>query len=131
VLKAGPEPVLCLRNQTRGAVFCARVIRASGIKGRSRGLLGRDKLDCDEGMLFEATGFIPVMWMHTFFMRFTIDIVFLDRQGRVIKVQTFLKPWRFSAIVPGARMAIELAAGAASRTQTAAGDLIVLEEIRP
>ena len=80
-------------------------------------------------MLFDNAGFPPVMWMHTFFMRFAIDIVFLDRRGRVIKIQSSLKPWRFSAIVPGARMAVELAAGAASRTQTAPGDLIVAEEI--
>jgi uncharacterized protein len=119
----------CIRNQTRGTVLCARATLARGFRGRSRGLLGRRQLSCDEGMLFEARP-LPLMWMHTFFMTFPIDIVFLNRGDVVIKVQSSLKPWRLSAIVVGARKAIELAEGAAVRTGTDVGDLILFTEVQ-
>jgi len=115
-------------NATRGTVVCERLEDAGGLAGQSRGLLGRDGLQPEEGMLFEAGRFAPFMWMHMFFMRFAIDIVFLDRTGTVIKVNGSLKPWRVSSIVPGARRALELPAGTAARTSTAAGDRIVFED---
>jgi uncharacterized membrane protein (UPF0127 family) len=119
----------CIRNQTRRTVLCARATFARGFRDRSRGLLGRPQLSPDEGMLFEAEP-VPLMWMHTFFMTFPIDIVFLDRGDLVIKVQSSLKPWRLSPIVFGAHKAIELAAGAAVRTGTDVGDLILFTEVQ-
>ena len=121
--------MLCVRNQTQGTVLCARATLARGFRGRSRGLLGRHQLSPDEGMLFEAEPFLPLMWMHTFFMTFPIDIIFLGRGDVVMKIQTSLKPWHLSAIVIGARKALELAAGGADRAKTAVGDLISLETI--
>ena len=115
-------------NRTRGTVLCARLEDAGGLAGQSRGLLGRDSLAPDEGMLFEAGRLAPFMWMHMFFMRFAIDIVFLDRRGVVIKIDSALKPWRISSIVLGARRALELPAGTAGRTSTVAGDQIVFED---
>jgi hypothetical protein len=64
------------------------------------------------------------MLMHMFFMRFAIDIVFLDRDDRVVRISRELKPWRVSPIVFGARQALELAAGAATRSHTVVGDSI-------
>jgi uncharacterized membrane protein (UPF0127 family) len=121
-------PQLRLRNQTRGTILCANAIVAQGIRGRSRGLMGKSQIAHDEGMLFEA-GPLPLMWMHTFFMAFPIDIVFLDKYNRVTRIVSALKPWRLSALVFGARQAIELAAGVAAGTETAVGDLIVSESI--
>ncbi len=79
-------------------------------------------------MLFESSPLIPLMWMHMFFMRFPIDVVFLGRDGRVLKVDHKLRPWQVSSIVPGARYALELAAGRAERCNLRAGDRIVIEE---
>jgi uncharacterized membrane protein (UPF0127 family) len=118
------EAILQAINSTRGTVLCARVEDAGGIAGQSRGLLGRDSLEHDEGMLFVRGRFEPFMLMHMFFMRFPIDIVFLDRDGRVIRINPGLRPWRLSSIVFGARKALELAAGAVDRSATQAGDLI-------
>jgi uncharacterized protein len=115
-------PVLCVRNMTRGTVLCSRATLARSFRDRSRGLLGRSQLGADEGMLFEADRFIPLMWIHTLFMRFPIDIIFLGSDDRVIKIEASLKPWRLSSIVIGARKALELTAGAATRTETAVGD---------
>lgn len=123
----GGRATLRAMNQTRGTVLCARLEDAGGTVGKSRGLLGRATLDADAGMLFEAGRLEPFMWMHMLFMRFAIDIVFLDRRGRVIRINQNLKPWRFSSLVWGARRALELAPGAATRSLTSEGDQIVFE----
>jgi uncharacterized protein len=114
-------------NRTRGTVLCARLENAGGLAGQSRGLLGREGLAPDQGMLFETGPLSPFMWMHMFFMRFAIDIVFLDRDGRVIKINRALKPWRVSSVVFGARSALELASGAVERSATQPGDQVMLE----
>lgn len=62
---------------------------------RMAGLLPRQSLEPDEGLWF-ASGTSA----HTFFMRFTIDIAFLDRKGRVIALYDSLKPWRHTLIHP-------------------------------
>ena len=108
-------------NRTRGTVLCERLEVAATRVEQSRGLLGRDRLDPGCGMLFEG-GWLPLMWMHMFFMRFAIDIVFLDKTGRVLRINHDLKPWRMSSIVFGARRALELETGAAARSGTTIGD---------
>ncbi len=122
------NPVRAL-NQTRGTVLCEKLEDAGGLGGQSRGLLGRDGLEPGAGMRFENGRFTPMMWMHMFFMRFAIDIVFLDRGGRVLKVDRNLKPWRVSSIVFGARIALELPAGAAAASATERGDQIKFEAL--
>jgi len=103
-----------------GAVVCARCALADTPFTRMRGLLGRSNLDPDEGMLFRPAGSI-----HMFFMRFAIDAVFCDRELKVLSVERDLQPWR-TARARGAKVVVELAAGAASGL--AAGDQLVLEQ---
>jgi len=110
-------------------VLCARLDNAGGLGGQSRGLLGRDSLEPGTGMLFENGRFTPLMWMHMFFMRFAIDIVFLGRDGRVLKIDHRLRPWRVSSLVFGAYHALELAEGSAERSQTQIGDQIIIEPV--
>ena len=117
--------VFCVRNQTRSTMLCSRAKLARGLEG-TRGLLGRRQLDRDEGLIIEVPRFLPVMWIHTCFMRFPIDILFLGRGHTVIKIETSLQPWRFSPIVLGAYQAIELNAGVVMDTRTAVGDKITL-----
>jgi uncharacterized protein len=114
-------------NQTRTTVLCEHLEEAGGLKGKSRGLLGRDGLDAEAGMLFEAGRLEPFMCMHMLFMRFAIDIVFLNRDGTVIRINRNVRPWHISSIVWGARRALELPAGAAAHSQTQVGDRIVFE----
>ena len=61
-----------------------------------------------------------------FFMRFPIDIVFLNGEGRVLHICHQLRPWRLSPIVWRARKALELSAGAAAASSTQSGDFIEL-----
>jgi uncharacterized membrane protein (UPF0127 family) len=111
-------------NRTRGTVLCERLESAGGLAGQGRGLLGRDGLASNSGMLFVSS--LPLMWMHMFFMRFPIDIVFLDREGRVLHICHELRPWRLSPIVLRARKALELPASAAAASSTQPGDFIEL-----
>lgn len=87
-----------------------------------RGLLGRSGLEPGSGMLIDAAPSVL-----TFFMRFPIDVVFLDRDRTVVRVVHALKPWR----VAGARRAVaalELPAGTAAEARLEEGDVLVLEE---
>lgn len=80
-------------------------------------------------MLFVAGRFSPFMWMHMFFMRFPIDVVFLDREDSVIRINHGLKPWRVSSMVFGARKALEVAAGTAKSSTTQVGDRIQFDRV--
>jgi uncharacterized membrane protein (UPF0127 family) len=73
---------------------------------RFMGLMGRRSLERGKGLWIE-----PCNSIHMFFMRFAIDVLFLDKQGRVKKVMLNLKPWRISPIVFGARTVVELPSG--------------------
>lgn len=74
---------------------------------RLKGLLGRDGLAKGEGLLLR-----PCPQIHTFFMRFAIDVVFLDKDNEVLYVIENLPPWRLSPIVARAAQTLELSAGA-------------------
>ena len=86
---------------------------------RFRGLLGRDSIDRDEGLLIE-----PCSSVHMLGMRFAIDAVFLDRTGRVLRVTEQLKPWRMAAC-KGSKRVLELPAGRAREVGLAVGDELV------
>jgi uncharacterized protein len=118
-------------NPTRDTILCERLEVAASMAAKSRGLLGRDSLAPGAGMLFENGGVLPLMWMHMFFMRFAVDIVFLNHDNRVLRINHSLHPWRVSSVVFGARRALELEAGAALRSGTAKGDQLELAEVSP
>jgi uncharacterized protein len=90
-------------------VVCERCLVAETPLARMRGLLGRRGLESGEGLLLR-----PAPSVHTFFMRFAIDVVFLARDGEVVKVVHRLRPWR-TAAARGARAVLELPAGEAER----------------
>ena len=106
-----------------GTVVCERCEIAESALARMRGLLGRTGLEPGTGMLIN-----PAPSVMTFFMRFPIDVVFVDRDRKVVGIRHRLGPWR----VAGARhavAAIELQAGAAAEAGIEEGDVLVLEEL--
>ena len=110
------EPARTWRLETADSqvVVAARVTGAFDSETRRRGLLGRDGLD-DEALVIA-----PCNLVHTFFMRFPIDTVFVDRQGTVVRIQHDVQPWW----VAGAWRAfatIELAAGQAKKAGISQG----------
>jgi uncharacterized protein len=108
------KPVSIRRDD--GRVICERCVLADTAPRRMRGLLGRRSLDADEGLLLR-----PAPSIHTFFMRFPIDAVFLDRDLVVLKVEGHLRPWR-TARCKRARAVLELPAGATSKLSLGRGD---------
>jgi uncharacterized membrane protein (UPF0127 family) len=87
---------------------------------RNRGLLGRDALDADSALVIA-----PCSAVHTIGMRFSIDVIFASRDGRIIKIRHSMPPRRV-AIGFGAFAVIEMAAGAAARTGLQPNDRLVV-----
>ena len=110
-----PELTVTLRG---GVVVCEECLVAATPYARMRGLLGRRSLPSGQGILLRPAGSI-----HTFFMRFSIDAVFLDEDLRVVAITPNLGPWR-AAGKRGARAVLELPAGECDRRGLAVGDRI-------
>lgn len=109
----------CVLVNQRGQVIASKVHGAFDSASRKKGLLGRDGLD--EG---EAIVIAPCNAVHMFFMRFPIDVVHLDREGRVVRVKAHVRPWRIDVSLRGFAV-VELRAGSASRQGIQRGDRIV------
>jgi uncharacterized membrane protein (UPF0127 family) len=105
-----------------GVVVCERCEIADRMLPRMRGLLGRDSLEPGAGMLIT-----PSPSVHMFFMRFPIDVVFLDRSRRIVKIAHDLRPWR-TASARKAVAALELPAGTAARLGLEPGTELVVGE---
>ena len=80
-----------LVHAERGATLASRVEPAFDSKARKKGLLGRDSVPDDYAMIIAPCGGV-----HTFFMRFPIDVVFVSRDGTVVKTCRAVKPWRIA-----------------------------------
>jgi uncharacterized protein len=102
-----------------GNIVCERCVLADTALARMRGLLGRRDLPSGEGILLK-----PASSVHMAFMRFPIDAVFLDRDLRVVKIASGLKPWR-AAGSRGAKAVLEIPAGEAGRRDLSVGDRLV------
>jgi uncharacterized membrane protein (UPF0127 family) len=112
-------PELTLKRED-GTVVCDRCTVADSPVTRLRGLLGRDGLEQGEGLLLR-----PASSIHTFFMRFPIDVVFLDRALVVVGIADGVDPWR-AASQRGAKAVLELPAGESSRRGLTVGDQLTL-----
>jgi uncharacterized protein len=104
-----------LRREDDGRVLCDNCLLADTGLRRIRGLLGRRKLGAGEGIVMR-----PQWSIHTAFMRFPIDVVFVDADQVVLRVVAGLKPWRV-ALCRGAHDVVELAAGECARHELRAG----------
>jgi len=105
-----------------GAGVCEHCEVADSTLARMRGLLGRRGLEPDHGMLIT-----PAPSVMTFFMRFPIDVVFLDRDRKIVGISQHLAPWR----VAGARRAVaalELPAGTAADRGLREGDVLLIDD---
>src|SRR5271168_3196987 len=97
-------------NRTRGVKLADRVGKADDHASRGRGLLGRASMDPDEGLWIVLGGglsIIPCPTIHTFFMKFAIDVLFLDKRLKVVRILENMKPWRLSPWVYSAHSVLE------------------------
>jgi uncharacterized membrane protein (UPF0127 family) len=113
-----------ITNTTRGTTIAERARVASSLVDRVVGLLATPEVLPGEGLLIKGTQSI-----HMFFMRYPIDVVFVDGSGRVRRTVSRLKPWRVIWWVFGARDCLELRAGALDGTSTARGDQLEFAEL--
>ena len=116
-----PDRAWTLVNAETGTHVAGRVTAAVDSASRNRGLLGRHGLD-DEALVIA-----PCNAVHTFFMKFAIDVLFVDKQGRVTRVVHGVRPWRITGALR-AFATIELAAGTAARAGVVAGQQLELHE---
>ena len=108
-----------MNARTQSAVADAVEVAVSR-KARRKGLLGRSAL-----APFSAMVLAPCAAIHTMFMRFAIDVIFVDADGRALRIVQRLAPWR-AAIVPLAHAVIELPAGTLASREIAVGDPLYL-----
>src|SRR5919204_5401893 len=109
---------LMLRREENGGVVCERCVVADTLLRRLRGLLGRRELAPGEGIVLR-----PGWSIHTAFLGFPIDVVFVDANQVVLEIVPNLKPFR-TAVRRGARDVVELAAGECARRGLEVGDRV-------
>ena len=111
-----------IRNVTRGTVIGNSIASAETSAERRTGLLKHTHLEPGAGLWI-----VPCESIHMFFMKFALDVIYLDRKNRVRKVVANLKPWRISACL-SAHSVIELPVGTIEHSRSQPGDeLQVLE----
>lgn len=111
-----------IENQTRGTIVAERCRVARSLLERMVGLLGTPEPPRGHGLLIERAQSI-----HMLFMRYAIDVAFLDRGGRVTRCVPGLHPWRVVWWARGARDCIELGIGTLESSATTVGDQLVVE----
>jgi hypothetical protein len=112
-----------VRNQTRNTVLANAAEVADTSAKRRIGLLKHERLDPGEGLWIT-----PCESVHTFFMKFPIDLVYLDRHLKVRKVRSRVRPWRLSSCLL-AHSVLELPAGTVKQSGTQAGDELTFDEM--
>ena len=116
--------MLKVTNQSRSILLASRVSEARNLFARMQGLLGKTQLGLGEGLWIS-----PCTSIHTFFMKMSIDAVFLNGNGLVVGLYHSMPPFRLSKIVPSAIGVLELASGALQESQTAMGDTLIMETL--
>jgi hypothetical protein len=113
-----------LVNRRTGAVLADRVERATSFWQRLRGLMGRGALAEGSALSIE-----PCNGIHTFFMRFPIDAVFLDRERRIVRAIQSMPPYRSTRLYRSVVQVVELPAGTLVRTGTREGDDLAFDAV--
>ena len=113
-----------LINERTRKPLARDVTLAETRKERRRGLLGRDHLEADAALMI-----VPCAAVHTAFMQFPIDLVFIDRDGFAVRIASRVRPWRI-AVELRARAVIELPAGRLDNCDLKPGDRLYLAPSR-
>ena len=108
-----------LIHEPSGVVLAEQVERATSMLARLKGLLGRDGLAPGHGLAIE-----PCTSIHTCFMRFPIDVLFVSREGLVVRAISNLPPWRVTRVYSRAALVVELPAGTIERARVREGERV-------
>lgn len=111
-----------IHNSTRSTTIATCAEEARSFLSRGRGLMMRDSFPAGSALIID-----PCSSIHMFFMRFPIDVLYMDRDHKVVRVQTGIKPWRTGPLwTRGAKYVIELPTGTVEKSQTQVGDQMTL-----
>lgn len=116
-----------LVNSTNGALLADHIEVATSFKKRLKGLIGRPGFNHGEAFIL-----LPCNSIHTCFMNFSIDVLFVDKEAVVLQALENMRPFRFSPVISRSYMVVELPAGRLATTGTEAGQrlqLIIKEEV--
>lgn len=113
---------MLLFNESRGLALAGTVNVADTFWRRLIGLTGKKRLGVREALIIT-----PCNAVHTHFMRFPIDVAFVDKEWRVVETVSSLRPWRHASGGRDAWAAIELPAGLLVETRTQVGDRLTLK----
>jgi len=117
-----PRPGTLTLRRADGRIVSESVTVMDSFGRRMKGLLGRRRLRQGEGVVLR-----PSWSVHTWFMRFPIDLLFIDRDGRVLRAAENVGPFRFVSGGRGARRTIELPAGTIANAKVAPGATLALD----
>src|SRR6476660_4528906 len=118
-LRTGDTSRFVLRNQRTGVVVATRLLPALDSETRRPGLLKHQSLPLGEAMLIAPTNAI-----HTFFMKFPIDVAFVRKDGSIVKIRAAMPAWRMAGAW-GGHAVVEMAAGSFENAGTVTGDVLV------
>ena len=116
------DRALRLLHPRTGRVLAERLLVPRTLIGRGVGLMFRSHLQPGTGMWI-----VPCRGIHTLFMRFAIDAVFVDRRLRVLRVRLGIRPWRLVPLVLGGHSVIELPAGTLAGLRLEHGEALTIE----
>lgn len=108
-----------ITNTIKNTTLADTVIVAATFLKRTKGLLGREEFRNGESLVIR-----PCNSIHTFFMKFAIDVLFVDKNSRIVKAVSRLEPFRITPIYFSAHFVVELPAGTIEFSHTQAGDTI-------
>jgi len=108
-----------ISNESKNTTVADKAVMADNILTRIKGLLGRKEFSAGEALVLR-----PCNSVHTFFMRFPIDVLFIDRNNYVVGVVSALKPARLSKVFFRSACAIELPIGTIQSARISKGDLL-------
>jgi uncharacterized protein len=111
------ESSVQVKNVSKGTIIVSNCKIANSFLTRFMGLMGKHEFPNDEGLLI-----IPCNSIHMCFMKFPIDVVFLDKTNTVLNTIKSIQPWKFSNFVSKAHCVVELPVGAIENSRTEPGD---------
>ncbi len=110
---------LQLENSIKGSVIVPKLAVAPSLWKRTVGLLGIPHLQSGEALLLQ-----PCTGIHTWFMRYSIDVLFLDKRGKVLRTVENLRPFRIAGPLLRARTVVEMAPGTLKHVSVKPGDIL-------
>lgn len=111
-----------INNTTKNVILADNVTLAQTVLARLKGLLFRKEFRNGEALIIK-----PCNSIHTFFMRFPIDVIFIDSNDKIVKIRKEIKPFRATPVYFKSKFVIEFPSGTVEVTNTTESDILLIE----